>query len=158
MPSAGQHHEPSRARAPNPNPSGVAPGQSILIVDDDLGTRETFEAILSAAGFRVSSAASSAEALGILKVIAFDVVLLDLWLGAINTFPLLEHIRGMERATPVVMISGFGDVRSTANSFKLGAADFVEKPLYEEQLLDVVTRNLGRKPCLDETGRYNRLE
>ena len=107
-----------------------APGR-ILVVDDEAGIRETLTGVLEDEGYAVDVADSGERCLEMLPSALYAVVLLDIWLPGIDGLETLKRIRDadMVRKPVVVMISGHGNVESAVRATKLGAHDFLEKPL-----------------------------
>lgn len=103
----------------------------ILVVDDEPGIRETLTGILEDEGYEVESVASGEACLERLTTRVFPVVLLDIWLPGIDGLETLERIAKTDPArTPVVVvISGHGNIETAVRATKLGAFDFLEKPL-----------------------------
>ncbi|HKS83254.1 MAG TPA: sigma-54 dependent transcriptional regulator [Candidatus Acidoferrales bacterium] len=130
---------------------------SILIVDDELGIRESLGALLRDEGYDVGSAASGEECLELLEKRSFDLVLLDVWLPKIDGLETLERIQAQENAPMVVMISGHANIETAVRSTKLGAFDFVEKPLSLEKTI-LVVRNALEYLRLEEENRRLRAE
>ncbi len=127
----------------------------VLIVDDEADIRESLEAILSEEDYVITTAGSAAEALTLLRDASFQAVLLDIWLSDPGAgparepdgFDVLRAIRGgqtldhPERGAPeVIMISGHGTIEAAVRATKLGAYDFLEKPLSMDRTL-LVLRN-----------------
>ncbi|MBN2035343.1 MAG: sigma-54-dependent Fis family transcriptional regulator [Chitinispirillaceae bacterium] len=110
-------------------------GMKILIVDDETEIRTTLNEILSEEGYEVLLAGSFGEAQNALGT-GVDLVLLDIKLGEENGIDLLKSIKAVFPRLPVVMITGHGSVSLASQAFKLGAHDFLEKPL---RLLQVRT-------------------
>lgn len=104
---------------------------SILVVDDEPGIRETLTGILEDEGYEVESAADGEACLERLAARAFPVVLLDIWLPGIDGLETLERITKLDpsRMPVVIMISGHGNIETAVRATKLGAFDFLEKPL-----------------------------
>ena len=100
----------------------------VLVVDDESAIRESLFEILEEEGYEVRCASSAAEARSQLSS-GTDLVLLDIKLGGDNGIDLLREIKGQRPFLPVIMISGHGTVALTAEAFKLGAHEFMEKPL-----------------------------
>src|SRR6202522_4381938 len=113
---------------------------SILIVDDEAGIRESLGALLRDEGYNVASADSGESCLEMLEERHFDLILLDVWLKKLDGLDTLERIRAQDDAPMVVMISGHGNIETAVRATKLGAFDFVEKPLSLEKTV-VVVRN-----------------
>jgi two-component system nitrogen regulation response regulator NtrX len=112
----------------------------ILVVDDEAEIRTSLEEILSEEGYSVRTAATAAEALTLLNDLNFDVVLLDIWLPDRDGLDLLSDIqqRAAEERPEVIIISGHGTIESAVRATKLGAYDFLEKPLSLERTLIVL--------------------
>jgi len=100
----------------------------ILIVDDESAIRESLLEILDEEGYEGVSAESAATARPFFST-GLDLILLDIKLGADNGIVLLREIKSLHPFLPVIMISGHGTVALTAEAFKLGAHEFMEKPL-----------------------------
>ena len=118
----------------------------ILIVDDEADIRSSLEAILREEDYSVSTAGNVAEALTLLRDADFQAVLLDIWLPDGDGLDVLAQIRRSDigdrhvGAPEVIMISGHGTIESAVRATKLGAFDFLEKPLSLERTL-LVLRN-----------------
>lgn len=123
---------------------------SILIVDDEPGIRDSLRSVLEDEGFAVETAATGEECLEKTSARNFGCILLDIWLGAgIDGLETLERLRAEGNDAAVVMISGHGNVETAVRSTKLGAFDFIEKPLSLEHTVITVknairTRDLER--------------
>jgi two-component system nitrogen regulation response regulator NtrX len=126
--------------------------EQILVVDDEPGVRVALENILGDEGFRVYSVASGEEGLQVFDEQAFDAVLLDVWLPGIDGLETLQRLRERRDDTEVVMISGHGTIETAVRATKLGAFDFVEKPLSLEKTL-LVLRNALRQRRLERRNR-----
>lgn len=124
---------------------------SILIVDDERGIRETLRGVLEDEGFEVEAVASGEDALKITQNQSFAVVLLDIWLGkGIDGLETLQKLREQGVDAAIVMISGHGTIETAVRATKLGAFDFLEKPLSSEKTL-VTVRNAVRHRDLERT-------
>lgn len=107
---------------------------SILIVDDEPGIRATLRGVLDDEGFAVETAASGEACLKLIKEQNFACILLDIWLGkGIDGLETLKRLREEGNDSAVVMISGHGNIETAVKSTKLGAFDFIEKPLSLER-------------------------
>ena len=111
---------------------------SILIVDDEAGIRQSLKGALEDEGYKASTAESGETCLELLKKRPFDVVLLDIWLPGMDGLEALEKIKQHEDAPEVIMISGHGTIETAVRATKLGAFDFLEKPLSLEKMLILV--------------------
>jgi two-component system, NtrC family, nitrogen regulation response regulator NtrX len=107
----------------------------ILIVDDEPGIRQSLSGILEDEGYEAESVASGEECLEFLKKRKPDVVLLDVWLPSIDGLQTLEKIQSLESPPVVIMISGHGTIETAVRATKLGAFDFIEKPLSIDKTL-----------------------
>jgi two-component system, NtrC family, nitrogen regulation response regulator NtrX len=116
--------------------------QSILIVDDEAGIRDSLSSILAEEGYAVESVSSGEECLERLANQQIDLVLLDVWLPKMDGIETLERMRRDGHFPMVVMISGHGNIETAVRATKLGAFDFVEKPLSLEKTTQSVKRAL----------------
>ena len=116
---------------------------AVLIVDDDLGTREMFVTTLRVAGIAATTCESGQQAVDAVSQNDFDLILIDLLLGGENGLDVLQVIHRMRRETPIVVLTGFGSIQSAVRAVQLGAADYLEKPLSGDLLVDAVKRFVG---------------
>ncbi len=121
----------------------------VLVVDDEADIRATLQAILADEGYAVATAATATEALALVRDAMYDAVLLDIWLPDRDGLEALEEIRKADpvNGPEVIIISGHGSIESAVRATKLGAFDFLEKPLSLERTLiavknAIVTRRL----------------
>ena len=114
----------------------------ILIIDDEPGIRSTLSAILEDEGHRATACESGEEGIAQFAREEFDLVLLDLWLPGVDGLSVLERIRAAN-GPPVIMISGHGSVDSAVRATRLGAYDFLEKPLSLERVLLTVNHAIS---------------
>src|SRR5690349_24466090 len=128
-------------------------GEPILIVDDEKNIRRTLRMVLEGEGHTVHEAGSIAEADGVLAREGVDVILLDVKLGEDNGLELLRALKsrgddGMSSRTseiPVVMISGHATIEDAVAATRLGAFDFMEKPLDRNRVMVTVRNALERR-------------
>src|SRR5215467_9315335 len=118
---------------------------NILIVDDEAGIRDSLAGILADEGYSASSVESGEACLDLLRRSACDVVLLDIWLPGMDGMETLAKIRESENPPEVIMISGHGNIETAVRATKLGAYDFLEKPLSIEKTLIVVKNAIDAK-------------
>jgi two-component system, NtrC family, nitrogen regulation response regulator NtrX len=111
---------------------------NILIVDDEAGIRQSLKGVLEDEGYKVAAVDSGESCLETLRRRSFDVILLDIWLPGMDGLDALEKIRESEGAPEVIMISGHGTIETAVRATKLGAFDFLEKPLSLEKTLILV--------------------
>ena len=112
----------------------------LLIVDDESGIRESLGALLRDEGYEVATVASGEECLAQIEQRTFDLILLDVWLPGLDGLRVLERLQSLDSAPMVVMISGHANIEAAVRATKLGAFDFIEKPLSLEKIV-VVVRN-----------------
>lgn len=117
----------------------------VLIVDDEVGILTALEQILSDEGFRTLSTTSGEEALEIYRRERPEVVFLDIWLPDRDGIETLRALRELDPGAAVIMMSGHGTAATAARSIKLGAFDYLEKPLSYDQTVGAVTAALEEK-------------
>ena len=122
----------------------------ILVIDDEAGIRSSLRGILEDEGFAVTTTETGETGLGILKNENFDLVLLDIWLPQMSGLEVLENLKTQEEDTQVVMISGHGSISTAVKATKLGAFDFLEKPLSLEKVVLTVKNALRQKKLEEE--------
>src|SRR6188508_1605600 len=119
---------------------------SILIVDDERGIRDTLRGVLEDEGFLVETAANGEACLKLVKTNNFACVLLDIWLGkGIDGLETLKQLRDSNEEAPVIMISGHGNIETAVKATKLGAFDFIEKPLSLERTVLTVKNAIRQR-------------
>lgn len=125
-------------------------GHKILVVDDEADIRRVLQEILHEEGHEVEVAANAAEARAVRNRLLPDLILLDIWMPDVDGITLLrEWSADPAEACPVVMMSGHGTVETAVEATRLGAFDFIEKPLSMSKLLHTVNRALeSRRPRL----------
>jgi two-component system, NtrC family, nitrogen regulation response regulator NtrX len=123
---------------------------SILLVDDEAGIQQSLGAVLREEGFKVETVGSGEECLAVLEAKAFELILLDIWLPGIDGLETLEALKRMGVHSAIVMISGHGTIETAVKATRLGAFDFIEKPLSIEKTLLVVKNALENKHLQDE--------
>jgi len=121
---------------------------TVLIVDDEPSIIQSLHGILTDEGFEVMTAGGGLEALDIVKETIPDIILLDIWMPDIDGIETLERVRELYPSVQVIMISGHGSIETAVKATKLGAYDFIEKPLSLEKVLLSVNNAL----------KYNKLE
>ena len=124
--------------------------QRILVVDDEESIRFTFDAFLSDAGFQVDTAPTLAAALELAGENSYDAVFLDILLGRESGIRMLHFMRERNPNCPVVMVTGAPEISTAAEAVRLGAFDYLTKPVHQDELLRIAHRALERKALLDE--------
>ncbi|HZN54057.1 MAG TPA: sigma-54 dependent transcriptional regulator [Candidatus Polarisedimenticolaceae bacterium] len=128
------------------------PGERILVVDDEPGVRSMLEVILEDEGYVVDAVQTGEEGIAAATRGEFDALLLDVWLPGIDGIETLARLKSGRVDAEVVMISGHGTIDTAVKATKLGAFDFVEKPLSLEKTL-LVVRNALRQRRLEQRNR-----
>jgi two-component system nitrogen regulation response regulator NtrX len=118
---------------------------SILIVDDEPGIRQSLSGVLEDEGFTVAAVSSGEQALRAFEQRVYACVLLDVWLPGMDGLETLERLRAAYPDVSVVMISGHGSIEAAVRATKLGAFDFIEKPLSLEKTVLVVKNALRQR-------------
>ena len=130
----------------------------ILVVDDEADIRKLLEEILREEEYLVASTGTANEALVLLRDVSYDVMLLDIWLPDRDGLDVLNEIRSLETENKpeVIIISGHGTIETAVRATKLGAFDFLEKPLSLERTLIVVKNAIEAKRLRDENQEFQR--
>ncbi len=128
---------------------------SILIVDDEASILKTLSGILSDEGFETVTVSNGYEALKILESESPDLVLLDIWMPGIDGIDTLKEIKKSFPTTPVIMITGHGTIETAVNATKIGAFDFIEKPLSIDKVIVGINNALNFRR-LEEENRFLR--
>jgi len=110
----------------------------ILIVDDESGVRDSLRGVLEDEGYTTAEADSGEACLECLEKERPDLILLDVWLPGIDGLETLQRVRAMENPPEVLMVSGHGTIETAVRATKLGAYDFLEKPLSIDRTLILV--------------------
>ena len=126
----------------------------ILVIDDEKAIRETLSEILADEGYAVTAIGSGEEGLKRLREESFDLAFLDVWLRDRDGLSVLEAADGRLRETPVVMISGHANVETAVKAVRLGAYDFLEKPLSLERVILAVQKAIERRDLLAEVESF----
>ena len=130
--------------------------QRILVVDDEQGIRQSLAGVLADEGYAVEAVASGEACLDLIARKPFDLVLLDIWLPQIDGLDTLERLRKLGQPPAVIMISGHGNIETAVRATKLGAFDFIEKPLSIERILLCVKHALEQQALAEENIRLRR--
>src|SRR5258705_8977358 len=118
---------------------------SVLIVDDEEGIRRSLAGVLEDEGMSVETAASGEECLALFEGRLFSCVLLDVWLPGIDGIETLERLKTSYPETAVIMISGHGSIETAVRATRLGALDFIEKPLQIERTILAIHNALRQR-------------
>jgi len=118
-------------------------GKQILVVDDEIGIRELLSEILFDEGYQVYLAENAAQARDFRNEREPDMVLLDIWMPEVDGITLLKEWVEQDLLTmPVVMMSGHGTIETAVEATRIGAVDFLEKPIALQKLLSTIAKTL----------------
>src|ERR1700751_4065106 len=135
----------------------MPPKPHILVVDDEAGIRESLSSILTDEGYIAESAESAERALERTAHGGLDVILLYVWLPGMDGLEALPPIQTLPRPPAVIMISGHATIDTAVRATKLGAFDFIEKPLTLEKII-VLVRNAVQQRRLEQENQILRSE
>lgn len=131
--------------------------RNVLIIDDEASIRSSLSGVLKDESYEVMTAGSGEEGLGYVKNGSYDAVLLDVWMPGIDGLETLKRIRAIAPDQLVIIMSGHGTVETAVKATKLGAYDFVEKPLSLDKLL-ITLRNAFQFSELNKENKILRSE
>ena len=121
---------------------------SILLVDDETIIRKSLTKELREEHFSVTAASNGSDAISALKAAQYDLVITDLMMDGIDGFGVLKAVKKLAPLTRVIIITGYGDVRSAIDALRLGADDFTLKPCEVEELVFRIRRCLEKRSLL----------
>jgi len=117
--------------------------RSVLIIDDEASIRQSLSGALKDEGYKVKTSSSGQEGIDALRSERADIVLLDIWMPDMDGLETLKHIKAEWADLTVIMMSGHGTIETAVRATKLGAFDFIEKPLSLERLLVLLQNASG---------------
>jgi PAS domain S-box-containing protein len=126
----------------------------VLLIDDDISLRNALNKVLSYKGYSVTTAASYDEAITELDSNSFDVIITDIILGGKTGIDVLREVNERKLACPLIIITGAPSLETAAEAVRLGAYDYIPKPISKETLLRVTGMALNFKTVLDEKEQY----
>lgn len=121
---------------------------TILLVDDEIVIRKSLTRELRQEHFAVTAVVNGSEAINALQEAQYDLVLTDLMMPAIDGFGVLKAVRQLAPLTSVIILTGYGDMRSAIDALRLGADDFILKPCEVEELVFRIRRCLEKRSLL----------
>jgi PAS domain S-box-containing protein len=124
-----------------------------LIVDDEESIQRLLKLFLSQEGFVVDCASNSLEVESFIQTGKYDLVLLDIHLGKENGLQILRHLRDHDEQVQIVLITGQPDLETVTEALRLGAFDYLVKPLYPHQVISTAMRALRSKALIEENRR-----
>ncbi len=122
----------------------------VLIIDDELNFRRYLQIFLETNGYEVLQAESGEEGVEMISCKRPDITLLDLSLPGISGLEVIEKLNKIECTTPIVMLTASGNVQDAVSALKLGAYDYLQKPVDEERLLSILTNGLSHASLVEE--------
>jgi two-component system cell cycle response regulator CtrA len=129
---------------------------NVLLVEDDSGIAQSIEQMLKVESFNVHTAQLGEEGVDLGKLYHYDIILLDLNLPDMPGFEVLRSLRASNVKTPVLILSGLGDVKDKVSGLSLGADDYVTKPFHKNELVArihaIVRRSKGYTQAVVNTG------
>ena len=128
----------------------------ILVVDDDAAIRDSLKMTLEYDGYDVMQAATGEEGVKLIEREAPDLVFLDVKMPGMDGLEVLQKVRHLAEVTPIVVISGHGDISTAVEATRLGAFDFIEKPLERERVLVTVRNAVDTRRLKTENKSYRR--
>ncbi len=123
---------------------------TILVVDDEESIRTSLAGILEDEGFKPLFAADGVDALALAKREVLDLVLLDIWMPRMDGLETLQKLKELHPELIVIMMSGHGTIETAVKATKMGAYDFIEKPLSLEKVIVAVNNALGMNRLREE--------
>jgi two-component system response regulator HydG len=134
----------------DPPARGDAAGGRILVVDDQRNMRATTALLLRSAGHLVEEAEDGAAAIQRIQAVAFDVVLTDLRMPAVDGMEILRESQRLAPDTQVIVMTAYGTIESAVEAIRCGAYDFLAKPFKEDELLVRVSKALEKRRLVGE--------
>ena len=122
----------------------------ILIIDDEPNIRDIFSLLLKERGFVVETASTGQEGINKALKLAPDLIVLDVHLPDISGLHVLSRVKAAHPRTQVLIVTAFGTIRNAVEATQMGADDYLEKPVDNEEFLHVVERALEVKRLREE--------
>lgn len=127
------------------------PAPQALVVDDEASICESLSGVLADEGWKVDTALSGTDGLRLFMNKYYDLVFLDVWMSGIDGIETLQRMKGHRRQSSIVIMSGHGTIETAVRATKLGAYQFLEKPLSIEKLLPILSDVLDHKTGEDKS-------
>ncbi|MBT4040667.1 MAG: response regulator transcription factor [Rhodospirillales bacterium] len=131
----------------------------VLLVEDDVNTKESIELMLKASGMVVDSTDLGEDGLEIGKLYDYDIIILDIMLPDMNGFEVLRRLRDAKVRTPVLILSGLTESENKVKGLGSGADDYLTKPFNRDELLAriqaIVRRSAGHSQSIIDTGKLS---
>ncbi len=119
-------------------PSMATPAPTVVVVDDDVSVRESLELLIESEGWQPALFQSAHEFLARLPTVTPSCLILDVNLPDLSGLDIQQHISNEQFSTPIIFITGYGDIPTSVRAMKAGAAEFLTKPLDDGILLQAV--------------------
>jgi PAS domain S-box-containing protein len=126
----------------------------ILVIDDEESIRYTFKEFLTDAGYEVETVSDYDEAITHIRKNDFDLIFVDIILGDRSGIEILRDVKKRSPSTVTIIITGYPDVESASEAVRLGAFDYISKPIDQEMLFHVTRKAIEHKILIDEKERY----
>ena len=124
----------------------IASRGTILVVDDELGSRESLRIILKPL-YEVHTASGGQEALGFIQDKDIDIVTLDLSMPELSGIEVLKEIKKLRPNTEVIVITGYGTLHNAQEAIRFGAGDLISKPFDVAEIISIVAKSFQRRRC-----------
>lgn len=128
----------------------------ILVIDDEAAIRDSMQMILDYEGYEVMTAATGEEGIALVEREAPDLVFLDIKMPGVDGLEVLQRLRHLVEVTPIVVISGHATISTAVEATRLGAFDFIEKPLASERVLVTVRNAVDTRRLKTENRSFRR--
>ncbi len=128
----------------------------ILVIDDESAIRDSLKMVLEYEGYEVMQAATGEEGVKLIEREAPDLVFLDIKMPGMDGLEVLHKLRHLVEITPIVVISGHADITTAVEATRLGAFDFIEKPLERERVMVTVRNAVDTRRLKTENKSYRR--
>ncbi len=129
----------------------------VLLIEDDPSTSKSIELMLSAEGFNIYSTDLGEEGIDLGKLYDYDIILLDLNLPDMHGYDVLKKLRLSKVITPILILSGMGELENKVKGLGFGADDYLTKPFYKEELVAriqaIIRRSKGHAESIIRTGK-----
>ena len=126
----------------------------ILVIDDEEGIRFTFSKFLSARNYEVETAKDFDEAVACISETDFDVIFADIILSGKSGLDVLREIKKRNISCPVIMITGYPNIETASEAIRIGAFDYIPKPIEKNTLFHAIDVALQHKSVIDEKEKY----
>jgi two-component system, NtrC family, nitrogen regulation response regulator NtrX len=128
----------------------------ILVIDDEAAIRDSMRMILDYEGYEVMTAATGEEGVALVEREAPDLVFLDIKMPGMDGLEVLQRLRHLVEVTPIVVVSGHATISTAVEATRLGAFDFIEKPLASERVLVTVRNAVDSRRLKTENRSFRR--